>query len=433
MRIVQLTPGTGSFYCGTCMRDNALVSELVRQGHDAVMAPMYLHPALDEHSATSGLPVFYGGINVFLQQKSRLFRKTPRWIDQLFDADTLLKSAAKQAGSTKPQDLGELTVSTLRGEEGNQAKELERLCDWLSHHYRPDVIMLSNILLIGLARRLKQTTGAAMVCTLQGEDYFLDDLGAPHSAEAWAVITERAKDIDRFVAVSGYYSGVMCRRAQLVPDRVAVVHNGIDLRGYGPPAEPPATPTIGYLARMCSLKGLDTLVSAFILLRERGRVAPNLRIAGTKTAADEAFVTRELARLKHAGLQSEAEFLPNISREEKISFLQSLSVLSVPATYGESFGLYLLEAMACGVPVVQPMHGAFPEVLAATGGGSLYEGDGPEPLANALEEMLLNDPDRQRLGAQGMASVHERFGVDRMAREVASACEAAIGTAKSGA
>lgn len=419
MRIVFLTPGTGSFYCGTCMRDNSLAVALRKLGHDALMVPLYLPPALDEESAAEGAPLLYGGINAWLQQKSALFRKTPRWIDSLFDSKVALGSAAKRAGMTQPQELGDLTLSMLKGEEGNQRKELDKLVRWLKSDGRADVICLSNALLMGLAREIKRRTGAKVFCTLQGEDYFLDLLNEPYRSECWDTLAERANDLDGFIAVSRYYADVMTRRARLPEDRVHVVHNGILLEGYEQAVNPPNPPAIGYLARMCEMKGLHTLIEAFIQVRKRGRV-PNvkLRIAGTKTAGDEAYVAKCVSILQSAGLTSEAEFLPNLSREEKAAFLKSLSVLSVPATYGESFGLYVLESLATGVPVVQPDHAAFPELIEATGGGLLCKPDDPGSLADRLEELLLNPARARELGEHGRQAVHERFSVNTMAEGV---------------
>src|SRR5215210_6613717 len=167
MRIIQITPGTGSFFCGTCLRDNALVAELRRQGHDALMVPLYLPMVVDEAPTAGDTPLFYGGVNVYLQQKSALFRKSPRWLDRLLDTPGVLSFAASRAGSTEARELGDLTVSTLRGEEGNQIKELDRLAEWLTET-GPEVVCLSNALLVGMARRVKERTGAAIVCTLQG-------------------------------------------------------------------------------------------------------------------------------------------------------------------------------------------------------------------------------------------------------------------------
>jgi len=489
MRIVLLTAGTGSFYCGTCMRDNALIAALRRQGHDALLVPLYLPLMLDEAPATDDAPLFYGGINVYLQQKSGLFRKTPRWIDRLLDAPGMLKAAAKRAGSTQADRLGDLTLSVLRGEEGRQVKELERLVDWLAsegesvkrealsasprttHHSTPrqpvDVVCLSNILLIGLTRRIKERTGAAVVCTLQGEDSFLDSLPEPDRTAAWETLAERAADVDAFIGVSRYYSDVMRERAKLPADRLHVVHNGILLDGYGvsdgvvsgspsqnySPLPTLHSPALGYLARMCPPKGLETLVDAYILLRKRDRIKSlKLRAAGSMTTTDRVFVARLTQRLTAEGLtvsesghpnpqmsadnlcrsvssadsQSDVVFFPNLSRDEKIAFLQSLSVLSVPATYGESFGLYVIEALAAGVPVVQPRHAAFPELIEATSGGLLCEPNDPHALAETMEELLC-DPDRARaMGEQGRQAVREKFSVEAMAQGVLRVFEGVI-------
>jgi glycosyltransferase involved in cell wall biosynthesis len=419
MRIVTITAGTGSFHCGTCMRDNALVLELRRRGHDALLAPMYLPMVLDEPSAAAGAPLFYGGINVYLQQISGFFRRTPRWLDRLLDAPGMLRMAAKRAGSTRASELGELTISTFKGEDGRQAKELDRLVEWM-RDLRPEVVCLSNALLVGMAREIKRRTGAAVVCTLQGEDTFLDALPPRDSAACWDLLHERAADVDAFIAVSRYHGELMTRRARLRPETVHVVHNGIDLEGYGPrPARAPgAPPVLGYLARMYAPKGLGTLVEAFIQLKRRGEW-PNLRlhVGGSCTPADEAYVAELRGQLAAAGVGDSVEFHPNLSRSEKIRFLQGLDVFSVPAGYGESFGLYVIEAMAAGTPVVQPEHAAFPETVAATGGGILCRPDDAESLADGIAA-LLADPARARaMGAAGRAAVHEKFSVQEMARQ----------------
>jgi glycosyltransferase involved in cell wall biosynthesis len=423
MHIIELTPGTGSFYCGTCLRDNALVAELRRQGHDALMVPLYLPMILDEPAAAGSTPLFYGGVNVFLQQKLGFFRRTPAWLDRLLDRPAVLRLAAGRAGSTRASELGDLTVSMLRGEEGRQVKELERLTAWLAEA-KPEVVLLSNALLVGLAREIKRRSGAAIVCTLQGEDTFLDDLPEPDRSYAWRVLAERAQAIDAFIAVSRYYAGVMGERAHLPPGRVHVVPNGILLNGYAPAPAPPDPPVLGYLARMHPIKGLKTLVEAYLLLRQEGR-APNLklRVAGSMTPTDRPFVAEVQATLARAGFAEDAEFRPNLSREEKIAFLQGLSVFSVPATYGEAFGLYVIEALAAGVPVVQPRHGAFPELLAATGGGLLCEPDDPRSLAAGIEELLADPQAARALAMRGREVVLERYSVAQMAAGVARVCE----------
>jgi len=423
MRIVQLTPGTGNFYCGTCLRDNALVAALRRQGHDAVLLPMYLPHFVDEESVAEDAPLFFGGVNVYLQQKSAFFRRTPAWVDRWFDAPALLKRAARRTGMTSARDLGEITLSMLLGEHGRQAKEIEKVVAWLSRpENRPDIVSLSNGLLIGLARRIRETLKVPVVCTLQGEDSFLDAL--PEPDRCWQALRECAADASLFVPVSRSYGEVMRQRMLLAPERLEVVYNGINLDGYAPAASgPPQTPVIGFLARMHPTKGLEALVDAFIRLKTGGRCAgARLRVAGGQTPEDAVFVGRLQERLRAAGCGECAEFLPNLDRAEKQAFLRTLSVLSVPATYGESFGLYLLEALASGVPVVQPASGAFPELVEATGGGFIYPTGGAEALAAALETALADPAKLAALGRCGMQAVHERFTSETMARDYAKAC-----------
>lgn len=424
MRIVQLTAGTGSYHCGTCIRDNALVTELRRQGHDALLVPMYLPLTLDEPAATAETPLFYGGINVYLQQKVPFFRKTPRWLDRLLDAPGLLKAAGSRAGMTSARELGELTLSMLRGEEGAQTKELDRLVEWLVEDIRPEVVCLSNVLLIGLARRIRERTGAAVACMLQGEDTFLDSLPEPERTQSWREVSERAADVDALLAVSQYYADLMQDRANLPTDKLHVVHPGVSLTGYEPASTPPDPPVLGYFARMCHTKGLSTLVDAFILIKAGGRI-PNLKlhVAGSQTAGDERYVAGLQQRLAEKGLAGEAQFSPNVDRDEKIRIIQSFSVLSVPATYGESFGLYVVEALACGVPVVQPRHAAFPELIEATGGGVLCEPDDAQALASAIEALLLDPARAQELGRAGRRAVLQHFGMEQIAADTMNVFE----------
>src|SRR5689334_12726206 len=118
MNIIQITPGAGAMYCGNCFRDNALVAALRKSGHQAVMVPLYLPLTLDEDDQSAGTPIFFTGINVYLEQKSALFRHAPGWLHNLFASRPLLKWAAGKTASTRAEDLGEITLSMLRGENG---------------------------------------------------------------------------------------------------------------------------------------------------------------------------------------------------------------------------------------------------------------------------------------------------------------------------
>jgi len=431
MHIVQITPGAGAMYCGNCFRDNTLVGALRQMGHDVTMVPLYLPLTLDEDDESAGTPIFFGGINVYLEQKIGLFRKAPRWLRRLLASRKLLAWAGSRAAKTRASDVGDILLSMLRGEEGRQARELEELVTWLKRHGHPQVVCLSNALLLGMLRRLKTELQTRVVCTLQGEDSFLDALPDSHREAAWRLLAERAADVDCFVAPSRYFGDLMASRLGLPAEKVRVVYNGINLDGYE--VQRPKTkvqsqkaPVLGFFARMCREKGLDTLVEAYIHLKHRGKVPRlKLHIGGSCGPADEVFVKSLRKRLAEAGYIGEVNFSPNLSHAEKLAFLEALTVFSVPASYSEAFGLYVLEALAAGVPVVQPRAGAFPELIDATGGGVVCETGDPKELADAIEELLLN-PDRARiLGEAGCKAVLERFGAEAMARNTLQVFEAA--------
>jgi glycosyltransferase involved in cell wall biosynthesis len=378
------------------------------------MVPLYLPLVLDDSSSRQESPLFFGGINVYLQQKSAFFRYTPQWLDKLLDSPVLLRQAGRKAGMTNPRELGEMTLSMLEGEHGHQAKELDKLVAWLVEQ-KPDVVCLSNSLLIGVARRLRQALRVPIICSLQGEDAFLDFLPDPYRARCWQLVQERAADVDRFVAPSRYYKALMQERLRLAPEKIVVIYNGIDLDGFAPGAAPPEVPTVGYLARMCRDKGLDTLVEAFIKLAPRVPQA-RLKIGGSQTDADRAFVNDLADSLGKAGIANAVEFLPNLSHAEKQQFLRGLTVLSVPTPCGEAFGLFVLEALASGVPVAQPNNGAFPELIELTGGGVLYAQGDANSLQDVLEKMLLEPAHAAELGRCGRKIVAARFTSDVMAR-----------------
>ena len=220
----------------------------------------------------------------------------------------------------------------------------------------------------------------------------------------------------------------MRQRLEVAPQKLHVVHNGIDVDEFRlPKTNSPLPKTIGFLARMCEDKGLDTLVDAFLTLKQRDAIPGlRLRVAGVQLAEDKAYVNELRRRIRNAGFINDTDFLPNIDRRAKVAFLHSLTALSVPARYQESFGLYLLEAMASGVPVVQPRHAAFPEIIEATGGGILCEPDDNESLANALESVLSDDQLHQKLSTLGNASVTANFTKEHMAQNVAEICRSLI-------
>ncbi|MFW6146433.1 MAG: glycosyltransferase family 4 protein [Planctomycetota bacterium] len=410
MRIVQITPGSGdNFYCENCLRDKALARAWRAMGVDALLVPLYLPLLTDAAGLVDDSPLFFGGINVYLQQKLGLFRRTPRWLDRLWDSRRLLRWAARRADMTTASDLGRTTVSMLRGTDGRQAKELDRLTDWLAREGQPDVLILSNALLTGLAGEIRRRTGAAVACLLQDEDAFLDSLGPPYDEQAWSLLRSNLDDVDALVPVSAWYADLMARR--LMTDRpMEVIPTGVDIDDYDPAAAPPEVPTVGFLSRMCHDKGLDLLAEAFLRLRARpGLERLRLRIGGGQLGADKRYVTDILASLRRAGAAGAVEVVDDLNQPGRRRLLEGLSVLSVPERRGEACGLYVLEALACGVPVVQPANGVFPELLGATGGGVRVPPGDVDALTDALTRLLADPHAAWRMGQAGRRAIVERF------------------------
>jgi glycosyltransferase involved in cell wall biosynthesis len=406
-------------YCGSCLRDNALASALVARGHDVVLTPVYTPTRTDERNV-SRHHVAFGGISVFLEQHSSFFRHTPRVLDRIWDAEWVIKMASKRQIKVDPKSLGEMTVSMLRGEQGFQRKEIDKLLEWLKTEQRFDVINLPYTLLIGLAEPLRRTLKAPICCTLQGEDLFLDGLGEPWKRESLELIRAASRHVDAFLPVSRYYLDYMPGYLGIPREKMRLVPLGINLDGYAPRSPNRRGPfTVGYFARIAPEKGLHALADAYRRLRMRPGIGESRMVAAGYLAPEHRTYLDGIKRdLKAWGLEGHFEYRGELDRSQKIQFLQSLDVLSVPATYEEPKGIFLLEAMATGVPVVQPRRGAFPEVIEATGGGLIVEADDPEALADGLLS-LWRDPARAAaLGTTGAAGVRKHYSAERMAEVV---------------
>ena len=431
MHIAYITAGGAGMFCGSCMRDNTLASALIKLGHDALLIPTYTPIRTDEDDVSQSR-VFFGGINVYLQQKFWLFRWTPRWLDRLFDFNWLLRWVSRFAASTDASQLGDLTISMLEGELGHQRKEVDKLVDWLVADIKPQIVNLTNVILSGMVHELRARLKVPILGSLQGDDVFLEMLPKHHKDKAIELISKHCQEMDGFIATSRYYADFMSEYLRIPRGRIDVVHPGINLKGYGlnEPRPSGSEPfVIGYFARICPEKGLHNLVDAFIRLRAKpGTSACKLRVSGWLGKNQQGFFEEQKAKLQQANLLDAFEHVDSPDHASKVRFFQSIDVLSVPTTYHEPKGLYLLEAWANGVPVVQPSHGSFPELLEATGGGLLVPPNDPEALASALKQMMDQPEERRRLGRLGHDAVHQRFDAARMARETLSVYERFVTT-----
>jgi glycosyltransferase involved in cell wall biosynthesis len=425
VRILSVTAGAAGMYCGSCLRDNALATELMARGHDVVLLPVYTPTRTDEENVSDG-HVFFSGISVYLEQHFALFRKTPAILDFIWDTPAVIRAATGRGVSVDPELLGDMTVSMLRGEEGHQAKEFAKLLGYLKQQPPFDVVMLPTSLLVSMAPPLRRELGRPVVCTLSGEDLFLEGLPTPYKKEAKALIASHAPAVSRFVATSDYYADFMAGYLELPRRQIATAPIGIRFEGFeaalhAPEAERPFT--IGYLARIAPEKGLHLLASAYIRLRrELGLPKARLEAAGYLAPEHRTYLDGVTKALAAVGLDGEFRCHETIDRPRKIAFLQGLDVLSVPSPYAEPKGLYLLEALATGVPVVEPRHGAFPEILEKTGGGLLFAPGEVPALAERLLELHKDPARRKDLGRRGSEGARRHYSAARMAERTLEIC-----------
>jgi len=418
MQIVHIVPGSGgSFYCGNCLRDSEYIQGLKRAGVEVVKVPMYLPIFADEHDLDE-VPVFYGAISLYLKHSFPALRKAPGWVDKILNSGPALRFAAGMAGSTNPRGLEDMTISMLLGETGEQKKELEHLVNWLEHHSKADVIHLSNALLMGLARRIKERLDVKVVCTLQDEDVWVNAMDENFKIQTWDLMKERARDVDAFFAVSDYYAKEMQPLLDIPDEKLFTHHITIDPADYTYQNTSEKPLNVGYISRMCEDNGLGVLVDAFILLKKDPKWHDvKLIITGGSTGENDNFVKSIKKKIKVAGLEHEVEFHKDFE-DGRHEFFKKVSMVSVPVLQGEAFGLYLLESMASGVPVVQPALGAFPEIIKKSEGGIVYEPNSPEKLSEALSEMLSDTEKLNELSEKGRKGVEEKFNVHQEAKDV---------------
>jgi glycosyltransferase involved in cell wall biosynthesis len=401
-------------YCGSCLRDNAMATELIARKHDVLLLPVYTPTFTDEPNVSRD-HVVLGGISAYLEQYVPLFRKSPKWLDRIWDSKFVLSLASRRSISTNPKMLGEMTVSVLKGEDGFQHKEIDKLIDWLKNEPPLDIVNLPYALLISLAKPLKQALNVPIVCTLQGEDLFLDGLTEPYREQALGLIRSQVQHVDRFLAVSEYYADFMPRYLNIPREKIRVVPLGINPQGFELRETNGDRPfTIGFLARVAPEKGLHVLAEAYRQVKQELPSA-RLEVAGYMASDCEPYLKGIEKRLSDWGSIDTYQYHGVLDRADKIAFLRKLDVMSVPATYDEPKGVSLLEAMACGVPLVQPSRGAFTEIVESTGGGILVRPDDPEDLAQGILKVARDRKLAQELGANGFRGVREHYSAAHMA------------------
>ena len=421
MKIVYLITGSGgSFYCGNCYRDMIYLRAIRKvPGIKASAIPLYLPP--DSTNTESGLDkdVFFGAISMFMREKVPFLRNMPSFLDKLFDSAPMLRMAAKRAGTTRTEGLEDMTLKMIKGENAFPEKELKRLINYLSKDGKPDIIHLSNALIIGLAHRLKKKMNVKIVCSLLNEDDWINEMAEPYQSNAWKLISKEAGNVDVFLTPSLYYKKLFIEKTGILTDNFHVVPLGLDPAELINVVRSTTGPSIGYFCRINSQNGFDKIVDAFINL-SAGNELPGLtlHVSGGYTGDDKPFIAEQIRKIKAAGLKSFVRIYPQFQGNSKQEFFSNIDIMSVPVRKYDGYGLYILEANAAGVPVVQPATGAFPEIIEKTMGGITYAADNTEELANSILKLFRNDELREQLGIRGRENVLKELSLDKMSEEL---------------
>ncbi len=415
MHIVQLTEGTGSWYGGTGVRDHALIIALRRLGHRVNFVCLTSNIMLDEEESWSA-PIFYDQSRVCLEQTSSLYRALPKSLAGIMETDWLFNRGVRKMNTATPQRRGEFIVSLLRGKEGKQVREFNRLMDWLRGQ-KPDLVSLSSLKHAAIIPAIQEELGVPVILHLAGQYQDFKLLPKQYRDEAFALASGFAKAADGLIAPSTYFADLMAEKLELDRDEIKVIPNGISLNYYSIRPAPPIKPAIGYLSRLARSNGLEELIAVFQDLKKKTFPSLELAIAGGVSDTELDNLAEILKPVTQQPEQWDVKLQPNIPFNEKLTFLQNLTLLCVPAR-DEPFGNYVLEAMAVGVPAVLPDSCAFPEIIETTGGGLLYDAGKPDAMREKIEELINDSARSDELSRAARQGVLEHYSSERMAGDV---------------
>jgi len=419
-KAVFLTAGAAGMYCGSCMHDNALAKALRNSGVDCLLQPVYTPIRTDGDSVASD-EVFFGGIHIYLLQLMPWMRVLPRPMRRALDWPPLLRFATRRTHTASARQMGQLTLSMLKGTAGHQGDEVQRLVDWLATE-QPQAVIFSNLLIGGAIPELRQRLpDARLIVLLQGDDIFLDFLESEDRVAAIELCHGLVPSVDQFVTYSRFYADKMGELLGIHEDRFDVTPLSIDLTPFQcdtpDMARDDSAFRLGYLARIAPEKGLDQLVDAFIQLAPKHDDL-QLQVAGWMSEANHHYLKEQTNKIRAAGLQDRFEYHGSPTLEGKVKFLRSLDLLSVPTEYQEPKGLFVLEALAAGVPVVQPDHGEFGELITSTGGGVVYPPGDLVAHCESIEKLMQDPQRRQQLATTGQANVHSKHSIEAAAEHM---------------
>jgi glycosyltransferase involved in cell wall biosynthesis len=420
VKIAYICPGTGgAFYCENCVRDNALAAGLRALGHDVDIVPMYLPVNVEDAPRNNSGAVMFGAVRLYLIDKFPHLKKFPQKMLRLLDCRPILNMAAGFAGSTRAGGHEEMTIEMIMGEEGKFADEFEVTADYIIAQ-KPDLIFLPNAFLLGIASAVKaKLPSIKVVCLLQDEHVWVDASANAYRSKTWEAVSKKINCADNLCTHSNWYREKIAKLINISPDTVSTIPFGVDPKKYiaSLSVTTPAQTSIGYISRLCREMGMDVLAEAYCQLLKNGicNDSSAVEFCGGYTKDDIAVVNQSRRKINDAG--GRISIRKHFDMTNRTNFLSSLSLLSVPTQINIAFGGFITEAMASGVPVVQPDGGGFSEVIAETGAGLLYSPNTPEALAEALAKIIKDKNLRGSMGEAGRKAVLGKYNNEEMARQ----------------
>jgi glycosyltransferase involved in cell wall biosynthesis len=418
MQIAILSPSAGLTYCENCRRDRSLWRSLRQQGHQALLVPVYIPPATEPEEADHVGPLAFGALQTYMREYVGIFRLLPRWLVRWMDSTWLLNWLSSFSSATSADDLVQMQMSMLEPEKSRHARDLQELIDWLKTDVKPDLVIVPSVLLVGLADPLADALNCRVFCMLQDELPWLEAISPDAREKVWSVIRERSKQVDAFISVSQFYADAVGPMLQVDADRLVTVPAAVDMEDLEPARVPPSAPVVGYLGPVFKSHGVELLLEAFIILHKRGNVSgARLKVLG-QGLPDKRCVRRLRRRIAEAQVGDAVDLVPQGPESDKGDFLRELTVLSVPTTYPVAFAMFVIEALASAVPVVQPRHGCFVETVEKSGGGVLVEPNDAESLADGLEQLLADPLTARSMGEGARRKVRQWHDADTMTRAI---------------
>ena len=425
MRVTYITAGAADMICGSCLRDNALVRKLREQECEITLVPVYTPITVEEEDFSTD-KLLLGGISVYLEQSSSLFRKLPNFLTNWLDRPSVVKFfTSRKPIQVEAENLGNLTLSILKGENGNQKRSFNKAFKWIQEEAQPEIINFSNLLIAGLAPKFKNETKLPVVVTLQGDDLFINDFKDEYRKKIIKELKIIATSVDAFITFSQFYAEKMASLLDIPIEKFHIINLGIDAEPFSGISEKKTNNrTIGYFGRIAPEKGFHNAVNSFIEInKDAANEKVRLVAGGWLSETDKNYFREQTEKINSHNLSSYFEYIGSPDLEKKKELFKRINVFTLPTDQDEPKGLSVLEAQASGIPVVQPNKGIFTEMLNKTKGGVLYNDEDSSSLSKELLA-LLDNPDRaEELGKTGRINTLEHFNDNKMATDTYSVYE----------